>query len=355
MKFLCFGTGAIGTYIGGSLALGGHQVVFLDRPDIAAVLRRQGLHLNLKGEEKVVANPLVAETLREALALGPFDAGLFAIKSYDTAAALESLVPYRSSVPPLLCLQNGVENESAIVAALGKGRVIAGTVTSSIGRRGTGSIVLERLRGVGLAAGHVLSDKLLFAFTQADLNARLYRRADDMKWSKMLTNLLSNATSAILEMTPLEVFGHPGLFALEMAQLREALQVMAARKVRVVDLPGTPVRALAFAAQRLPPNLARPILQRSVGGGRGKKMPSFHIDLHSGRGQSEVDWLNGAVVRFGAQVGVPTPVNRLLNDTLLRLTAGKIHCSATPANRISCSKSWQPAPKLPFQSRDKIR
>ena len=53
-------------------------------------------------------------------------------------------------------------------------------------------------------------------------------------------------------------------------------------------------------------------------------MPSFHIDLYSGRGQSEVGYLNGAVVRYGEQTGVPTPVNRLLTDTLLALTHGEI-------------------------------
>lgn len=48
-------------------------------------------------------------------------------------------------------------------------------------------------------------------------------------------------------------------------------------------------------------------------------MPSFHIDLYSGRRQSEVSYLNGAVVRYGARLGVPVPVNRLLTDTLLAL------------------------------------
>jgi len=91
----------------------------------------------------------------------------------------------------------------------------------------------------------------------------------------------------------------------------------------VVDLPGTPVRALALAV-RLPHGLSRPLLRRAVGAGRGGKMPSFHIDLHSGRGLSEVGWLNGAVVRHGTLAGVPTPVNRLLDDTLQALTRAEI-------------------------------
>jgi 2-dehydropantoate 2-reductase len=57
-------------------------------------------------------------------------------------------------------------------------------------------------------------------------------------------------------------------------------------------------------------------------------MPSFHIDLHSGRGKSEVDYLHGAVVRAGEKAGVPTPVNKVLTETLLALTAGKIPLEA---------------------------
>jgi 2-dehydropantoate 2-reductase len=53
-------------------------------------------------------------------------------------------------------------------------------------------------------------------------------------------------------------------------------------------------------------------------------MPSFHIDLHSGRGKSEVDYLHGAVVRAGKRTDVPTPVNELLTETLLALTNGEI-------------------------------
>jgi len=222
-----------------------------------------------------------------------------------------------------LCLSNGVDNEPALAAVLGADRVIAGTVTSSIGRRAAGDIVLERLRGIGVEASHPLSEKLDRALDEAGLNVRLYPRAADMKWSKMLTNLIANASAAILDMTPAEIFADPHLFALEMAMLSETLAVMKAKGIRVVDLPGTPVRALALAV-RLPALVARPILAKGVGGGRGGKMPSFHIDLHSGRNQSEVDWLNGAVVRYGEMLGVPTPVNKILNTTLLALTRSNI-------------------------------
>jgi 2-dehydropantoate 2-reductase len=324
LTFLSFGAGAIGTYIGGSLALNRCKVVFLEQPVVADELERRGLRLCLDGQEQAIANPQIVASLEEALSYGPFDAAIFALKSFDTAPFLETLVPYGDSIPPIVCFQNGVENEPAITAALGANKVIPGTVTSAIGRRAAGDIVLERLRGTGVAGGHPLSGALASAMDEAGLNCRLFKSGAEMKWSKLLTNLLANASSAILDMTPADIFAHSGLYRLEIRQLREALQVMAAQGIHVVDLPGTPVRQLAFAVQRLPAALSRPLLSRAVGSGRGAKMPSFHIDLYHGRGKSEVDYLNGAVVRFGHRCGIPTPVNRMLNETLLALTKGEL-------------------------------
>jgi 2-dehydropantoate 2-reductase len=285
-----------------------------------------GLDPRRKGQaEYQLVPPQVefASSLGEALSYGPFDVALFALKSYDTPAALEGMRSFADQLPTVLCLQNGVDNEPAIAALLGAEKVISGTVTSAVGRRGVGDIVLEKLRGVGVAAGHPLSQQLVEALDGAYLNAKLFPKAADMKWSKLLTNLLANPTSAILDMTASEVFAHPGLYRLEIAQLSECLVVMKAQGIAVVDLPGTPVRILALAT-RLPLWLSKPFLSKAAGAGRGAKMPSFHIDLHSGRGKSEVTYLHGAVVRAGEKFGAPTPVNRLLTDTLLEMTAGKI-------------------------------
>lgn len=318
-KLLVFGAGAIGTYVGGSLALRGHRAVFVERPEVAAVLAQQGMRVGDASLDPAAYR--LAGSLDEALAEGPFDLAIFALKSFDTATLLASLPVDPSLLPPFLCLQNGVDNEAALAQALGPHKVIAGTVTTAVGRRAAGDVIVERLRGLGVAEGQALSGQLVEALNDAGLNACLYPRAADMKWSKMLTNLLANATSAILDLPPAAIFAHAGLYRLETRQLRETLLVMAALKVGVVDLPRTPVRLLALGV-RLPALISRPLLARAVGSGRGGKMPSFHIDLHSGRGQSEVGYLNGAVVRYGAQAGVPTPVNRLLCETLEGLTRG---------------------------------
>lgn len=332
LKFLVLGAGAIGTYIGGSLALAGYQVVFVEQPKMAEELRNKGLRLDLtiderrKSKDASILDPrafVIEPSLEEALKYGPFDAAVFALKSFDTIPAMEGLKPFADKLPPLLCLSNGVDNEPAIARTLGSDKVIYGTVTTAIGRRGPGDIILEKLRGVGVAAGHPLSRKLVVALDNAYLNCRLFPDALSMKWSKMLTNLIANPTSAILDMTAAQVFADKRLYRLEIEMLKECLAVMKAMKLGVTDLPGTPVKLLAFAT-KLPLWLSKPFLSKAAGSGRGGKMPSFYIDLHSGRSQSEVEFLHGAVVREGKARGIPTPVNQVLTETLVALTKKEI-------------------------------
>jgi 2-dehydropantoate 2-reductase len=297
MRYLCFGVGAIGTYIGGSLVLGGDEVIFLERPEYVNGLRRNGISLDLNGGKHHLKDIIVTGTLDEALMAGPFDVAIFAIKSFDTQKAIEEIKPYHVALPPFLCLQNGVENENFLSSALGEAKVIHGTVTSAIGRNGAGDIVLERLRGVGISARHGLSEKILSSFNNAGLRAKLYDQPVAMKWSKMLTNLL----------------------------IKEALQVMRAQNIPVVELPGTPVNWLVRAIDYLPLQISQPLLKKTLGSGRGGKMPSFHIDLYTGRKKSEVTYLNGAIVRAGERLGFRAPVNRILTETLIRLADGRLN------------------------------
>ena len=132
-----------------------------------------------------------------------------------------------------------------------------------------------------------------------------------MKWSKLVANLVGNATSAIVDLPPEAVYADAGGFAVERRQLLEALAVMRRLGLAPVALPGADVRLLA-AAVRLPPLFARPILRRVVAAGRGGKDPSLRIHARSGSGPSEVGWLNGAVARAAETFGGDARVNRRL-------------------------------------------
>jgi 2-dehydropantoate 2-reductase len=94
---------------------------------------------------------------------------------------------------------------------------------------------------------------------------------------------------------------------------------MRAAQIAPVDLERYPFGKLAPLIRYAPLVLIRPILRKQIGGARGGKLPSLHIDLYNNKGKSEVRWLNGAVAKKGKAVGVATPVNSVLTETLLRL------------------------------------
>ena len=83
----------------------------------------------------------------EALAAGPYDIGIFALKSFDTRAALDELVATGFDVPTILSLQNGVDNEAMLATVLGADKVIAGTVATAVSKPGVGEVVEEKHRG----------------------------------------------------------------------------------------------------------------------------------------------------------------------------------------------------------------
>jgi 2-dehydropantoate 2-reductase len=318
MRYLVYGAGAVGGTLGGSLALAGFPVTFFDRPEVVRDLRSGGLTLEIRGQARHLAMPTLATNL-EHLPDRP-DVVLLTVKAYDCAAAAEHMRDGLPNSVPVVCVLNGIGNEATLAAALGAERVIAASLTSAIQRLETGLLRVEKDRGIGLACGHAVSPALEADFTTAGLHPRLYRNADAMKWSKLLINLVANATSAILDWSVDDVFRHRGLYRLEVEALREAVRVMRGLGLRPVNLPGVPSGLLA-AAVFWPDWITHPILHRAAAGGRGQKRPSFAYDI--GRGRSEIGWLNGAVVRYGARLGIATPASGVLTDVLTMLIDAK--------------------------------
>lgn len=320
-RFLIIGAGAIGTYLGGSLALKGYPVTFLERAKDIPSLRSRGLRLKFENQVLKTAAPEFIGDLSQ-IKSGDYDLIILTLKTYHLEELIPQLVEHKTQIPPILCLQNGVESERMLADTIGEDLVIPGTVTTAVDKNQKGDVTIRRLRGIGVGGNHPEIKWILSVFNEADLNPTHYARADSMKWSKLITNLLGNATSAILNMTPGEIYNHPALFDLEMLQVKEALMVMELQKIPPVNLPGVPVRLLLLAVRNLPKRIIQGLLKRMVGGGRGGKMPSFHIDLYSERGNCEVDQLNGAIVRAGREFSYPTPVNQILTNVLLDLFSG---------------------------------
>lgn len=325
MKILCFGAGAIGSYIAGSLALIGNPLVYIEQAPFIPNLKKNGVRIeDIKGEKLHLTRFEAYSSADEAFGKHDFDLIITAVKGFNTDDVITALKPYTSKIPAILSLQNGVENEEKYAAAFGEDKVIPCSVCTAISRGDQGSIRVEKLRGIGIADTHPICEELVRECAEAGLKPKLMDDGPSMKWSKLISNLLSNAASAIFNMTPAEVFADPDGFQLEMMQIRETLNVMKCLGINPVDIPGVPLRALCFAVKYLPAFISRPILVKAVGGGRGGKMPSFYIDLHAGRRESEVEFLNGAVVRYGEKTGVSVPVNKAYYEILTKLAAGDL-------------------------------
>jgi 2-dehydropantoate 2-reductase len=331
LNTLIIGAGAIGCLVGGKLAASGQPVTLVGRPHFAEIVSTQGIILVDANGSHPVRNVQAAGSLAEAFRRSPdeYDIAILTVKSYDTEMALEELrmaaKVVNASLPVVLSLQNGVGNEEAIAAVVGKERVIAGTITTPVQVVSPGVIQLEKPKHfIGISPWDTqISPKLMVAVQQvlqtAGINVQTYPQASGMKWTKLLMNMVGNATSAILAEPPQQVFADPALVDLEIDAWREALAVMQRAGIAPVNLGKYPFRWLAPLIRRLPKPLLRPALRSQAGGARGDKLPSLHLDLNAGKAQSEVAWLNGAVTQRGKLLGVPTPVNTHLTETLLSL------------------------------------
>lgn len=324
MRFLFIGAGALGCYVGGALAQTSHQVGFVERPQNIAELQANGINLTRNGQTRQISNFALYADLSEA-ATERYDVIVCTLKSFDTPKILTSLRRIKSELPRLsvLSLQNGIENESIIAEAIGFESVISGTVTSAISKGNLGEVTEETCRGIGIDKNSPISTEIIAALNEAGLKAQGFQDAQSMKWSKLITNLQGSATSAIFDLSPKEIFTNKNIFDIEMKMLRECLNVMKALNLKVVDLPGTPVKALAFAT-KLPYFISQPILVKALGSSRGAKMPSLYLDLRVYQAPLETPYLYGAVVKFGAENGIPTPYCTALTKTLELLSNGDI-------------------------------
>jgi 2-dehydropantoate 2-reductase len=345
VNVLIIGAGAIGCLLGGKLALANRQVTLAGRPAFVEAVRNRGLLLadeagrHTVRNVRAVAGPLEAISRSETA----FDLVVFTVKSYDTAAALDDLASALAATgapaPALLSVQNGVGNEDSMAAALPGVTVLAGSITTPVSVEGPGAIHVDKPRyGLGLGVWRSAAEDAaetatagIYAetgamFEQAGFAVKRYADAPAMKWTKLLMNMMGNATCAILDEPPPQAFADGRIVDLEIDAWREALAVMAAAGIPALNMDKYPFAILAPLVRYAPKALIRPILRSQIGGARGGKLPSLHIDLHSdkakgGKGRSEVSWLNGAVVRKGREVGVRTPVNQTLADVLGMLVA----------------------------------
>ena len=328
MDVLVLGAGAVGCYLGGRLAQAGHSVTLVARGPKSEAIQRNGLSI-VEAGEKTICRPETATTLQQAMAGDArFDVILVATKAYDAEAALEELNATSSSLPTVITLQNGIGIEDAFVRVLGSDKVVGASLTAPLSQENEHTILVERPdRGLALAPtlnGQSIS-QWVELFQEAGVSTVACENYRSMKWSKALLNMIANASSAILNLHPKAIYQYRPTYRLEMAMLKETLAVMNMQNLETIDLPGTSTGLLVGSIKYLPEALVKPFLTRIVGKGRGNKMPSFYLDLMAGKRQNEVVYHNGAVAKSGSALGISTPVNKALSETLSKLASQEMN------------------------------
>jgi len=348
MRILVAGAGAIGSAVGARLASAGHRVALLGRGAYVARVRAQGLIVRWPARRDRFTDLPVGDAVGPLVeTLGGLDLVIVSTKVHDTGGACRMVrEAVEAAGATVLLLQNGVGGDPIAAGALPGAPLVSGVITWVVSTVAPGEyVVRNRRRGVGLApfvapAGSgedrapIPEDvgRWVRLFREAGVTCRAYDDARAIRWSKLLLNMLGNAIPAILDLPPSDVFADAGLYSLERAAFLEAVGVMRAAGIPVVDLPGYPVRRLVTLMERLPEQLSRPVMVRLIAGGRSGKAPSLMIDVRSGRGRSEVTALNGAVVRAGGRLGVSTPANAAITEALVRIVLREIPPSALARN-----------------------
>lgn len=327
-KVLVVGAGAIGGLVGGRLAAAGCEVTLLGRKSLVHAVVTTGLHLQWPDGTQRTVHPQAIENLTELDQLADFALVLITVKSFATASSVQGLVGKLSPTAPILSLQNGVGNEETLTSLLPGQPIIAGSITLPVRVPQVGTIVVSKEKGgIGLAPTTTGAnvDDLARLLQRAGFEVITCADYHSLKWSKLMMNIIGNASSAILDMPPGASLVHREIFDLEIAALRETLAVMQARNIKVIPLPGYPLPWLAVALRWLPNPMLRQILKSAITGGRGDKLPSLQLDLRQGRNQSEVTVLNRVVATEGEQTNIPVPVNKGLSNILEGIVKGEVY------------------------------
>ena len=306
METLIIGAGAIGGLFGALLSPFVPVTFFTTNPGHAGAINRDGLALTaLDGQiRRTPARALTDPRLygrRAALAI-------VCTKARSTAQAADIAGQLLAGDGLVLTLQNGLGNLEQIEAAVGATRAAAGTTAQAATLLGPGQV---RHAGSGptvLAAGPGQEGKIAAVaalFNQAGIPTSVTGDGQALLWSKLIVNVGINALTALLRVPNGTLADIPECESIMARAVAEAVDVARALGVRLPD--GEPLERVKTVCAM-------------TGGNRSSMLQ----DILAGR-PTEVDVINGAVVRKGGEAGIPTPVNRLLTELVKALEATAPH------------------------------
>lgn len=295
MKIAILGAGALGCAIGAALTEADHETWLLNRSAAhVEAMRRDGLRVDDAGGSRQI--PVRATTL--AAEAGPADLVIVLVKSFHTEAAMRGALDLVGPQTLVLSLQNGLGHEDVLASIVGRERVLAGKTYVGGVLRGPGHIqsgTAGKATYIGeLDGGHTPRVQAIAeAFNAAGLSTTISDNIVGTMWDKLLVNVATGALTGVTGLTYGQLYDEPLLKVTALAAVAEAI---AAAQAAGVKLSMTdPEQAWTLAAEGLPTTFKTSMLQ----------------SLEKGS-VTEIDFINGSVVRWGQRYGVPTPVNATL-------------------------------------------
>lgn len=285
MQIAVVGAGAVGCYYGGMLLRAGHEVTLIGRALHVDAINARGLHF----ESKEFTGFIPARAVTDVNDLAPPDLVLFAVKSGDTERSAIALKPHLKSDTVVLSLQNGVDNPERLRSVLSQ-TVIAAAVYVASEMPNAGH-VKHNGRGELVIGAGPQSEALARLFSEAGVPTVVADDIDAVQWTKLVTNCAYNAMSAVAGIS----YG-------------DMIEVVGVRDI--ITSAVTECFAVARACGvTLPPELLDNIL--NLAATMPHQQSSTSQDLARGK-PSEIDFLNGLIVRKGREHGIPTPTNHAL-------------------------------------------
>jgi 2-dehydropantoate 2-reductase len=301
------GAGAVGCFVGGLAARPGVEVVLVGREALGHELRDAGLCVvDLDGAEtRVTTRDLGFDT--EPTALAPCDVVLCCVKSLGTEDAARTMAEVLRPGALVVSLQNGVRNVDILRAHLPRQEVLAGVVGFNVVARGHG-VYRQTTKGALLVerSDDPRAGRLWRALRAAGLRVTEHRDLVPHQWAKLLANL-GNAVSGLSGAPTGEMLLSVGCRRVLAETIAEALRVLRGAGISPAPLQGIPVGLLP-PLLRLPTPVVRLVARAQLRADPEARSSLFQ-DLARGR-RTEIDFLNGEIVRLAEARGVDAPLNR---------------------------------------------
>jgi 2-dehydropantoate 2-reductase len=328
-----YGAGAVGCVIGGGMARAGHDVVLIDPwRDHVDSMKTQGLQLTLEGEGTSTV-PVEALHPAELATDRFFDIVFIAVKSQDTVSAVELMLLHLADGGYLVSAQNGI-NEDIIVPLIGAERTVGCVITFAAALPEAGHAFRTTPPGIpALILGEVTGpptprlERLKELLDEVG-PTRLTDNLPGERWAKLINNAMMNPIAGITGLSSRAI-------RLDTAARTVAIKI-GAEGIYVAHALGVPVEpvlggivpeALVAEAEGRPTTVVERLITEAQR--RGEGSPSLLQDVGKGR-KTEVEHLNGLIVRRGQEASIPTPINKAIIGLVKEVEAGRLNPS--PAN-----------------------